>query len=162
MTMTMTGMSTLEAAFDAMVLKAEDKIVDTRKRVALELVEALITRIPVWSGRAVRSIAVTSGSAGNSTEPHPDRGGTAKDGKWASHPEWAGEAMRQGAESVARASAQSADYGLDSTVVVTSSSYLWQEIDTRQHSYSNPVRQTPVISEIAIAQVKAMFPGVLK
>lgn len=161
MTVTLRGMSSLRKSYDRYIEQRRKQIKDIRREVTIELVEALIQRIPVWSGRTVRSIQVSAG-VGNSAEVHPDRRDTSKDGRWESHPEWSGEAMRDSSESIARASAHSADYSLDAAVIVTSSSYMWAEIDTRSHPYSNPTRHNVVISELALAQIKSKYGSLLK
>lgn len=154
------GLSGLNNSFDSFIKSKEKQIVDLRKAVALELLEGLFQAMPVWSGRALRSLAVNG--VGNATEVHPDRRDTSKDGRWDSHPEWAGQAMRDSSEAVARANVESADYSLNAKVEITSSSYIWQEIDTGQHPYSNPVKHRVVVSEIALAQVRAKFGSLLK
>lgn len=154
------GLSGLNTSFNSFLKSKEKQIVDLRKAVALELLEALFEPMPVWSGRALRSLSVNG--TGNATEVHPDRRDTKKNGRWESHPEWAGQAMRAASEAVARANVESADYSLNARVEITSSSYIWHEIDTKQHPYSNPVKHKVIVSEIALAQVRAKFGSLLK
>jgi len=170
MSVRLVGMGGLRARFDKFIEKKEQEVEDLRRQVAMELLDAIIGSVPVWSGRSVRSVSVSNNPSGsNATETHPDRGDTARDGRWLPHPEFGdtknmplgAEPNRQAAEAIARASAKMASYKLSDKVYVTSSAYNWDDIDTGDHGFSHPVRQRnagkTVISELAVAQVKALF-----
>lgn len=165
MTVKLVGMDNLSRSFDAYMKRKEKLIVDLRKRVARELVEALLDNVPVWSGRTVRSIGVSNNPGGsNAGEPHPDRNDRAKDGRWVNHKaEWGdtkamplgAEPNRASAEAIAMASVEAANYALGAGVFITSSSYNWGDVDNA--TYRPQARNTAVVSDLAIAQVKAKF-----
>ena len=167
MTMKLLGMDKLERQFKSVLKVNEKKIVDMRKQVARELVDRLIENIPVWSGKTVRSVAVSnSPNPTNDREPHPDRRDYSEDGPWNNHVKDFGdtknmqlgeEPMRPSSEAVARASVEAADYSLKSKVYVTSNSYIWALIEDAK---AGAGRNTAVVSEIAKAQVRAKFKGV--
>lgn len=168
--MTLVGLPALRKQFDAYIKRNEKRIVDLRKQVARDLVEALVANVPVWSGRSVRSISVeNSATGGNTTEVHPDRRNTAKDGKWKSHKgEWGdtrtmplgAEPQRGAAEAIALASVEAVDYSLGAQVFITSSSYNWGDVDSA--TYRSDARNKAVVSDIAVAQIRAKYGKLLK
>lgn len=163
MSVTLFGLSSLEAKFKKTVEDAEERIIKLRKEVAEALIESIAEIIPVWSGRALRSISVSNaGSGGNSMEPHPDRGDFSKDGEWAPHPEWKGGTQRSPARAVAMSSLREVNYDLESSVFIVSNSVIWYEINTKDHQFSNPVRHKVIISDIALADVRSRFKGRVK
>jgi hypothetical protein len=162
------GLGALNAKFDAMIKRTEKKIVLTRKQVAQELIEALIVNIPVWSGKTVRSVAVGNApTGGNAREPHPDRQNYALEGEWRYHEEFGPtsrmkmgtEPMRPRSEAIARASVNETDYSLDKPVFVSSDAYLWELVERAE---AGKGRNKAVVSQIALAQVKAKFGGLVK
>lgn len=171
MSVRLVGMGGLKTRFDKFVKVKEQSIEDLRRQVTMELLDAIIGSVPVWSGRSVRSVAASnSPSASNAVESHPDRGDTSRDGRWNDHKrEWGdtknmaigSEPKRASAEAVARASAKMISYKLTDKVFVVSSAYNWDDIDTGAHEFTAPIRQRAqgktIISELAVAQIKAMF-----
>lgn len=170
MTLKLTGMSSVRKSFDAYVKRVEERIADVRREIAAEMLEALLENIPVWSGKTVRSIAVSnSESGGNAVENHPDRGSRAKDGRWKSHKQDFGDTLnmplgaepkRGQSEAIARASVASTSFAIKDRVYITSNSYLWAEIDSA--TYRPDARNNAVVSEIAKAQIRAKFGGLIK
>lgn len=169
MTVKLVGMDRLSRSFDQYVKRKEKMIVDLRKAVAKELVAALLDNVPVWSGRTVRSIGVSNSPSSNSGEPHPDRNDRAKDGRWVNHKaEWGdtkamplgAEPNRASAEAIAMASVETANYALGADVFITSNSYNWGDVDNA--TYRPQARNTAVVSDIAVAQVKARFGKALR
>lgn len=170
MTVRLVGMPSLNKRFDAMLKRAEERIVDVRKKVARELMDALMSNVPVWSGRAVRSLSAANAPSSNApVEVHPDRGNTSKDGRWNSHPEFGdtknqalgAESQRRSAEGTALASLGAVSYDINSKLFITSSSYMWDIIDNATYRGSES-RNNAVVSALAIAQIRARFGNVLK
>lgn len=165
------GLQRLQSRFDQMIAKTEKRVVDLRKQVAAELIEALIENTPVWSGATVRSIQVTnSSSLGNRGEPHHDRRDYAKNGEWVDHKLDFGDTInmplgpernRPSAEAIARASVNAVKYGMDERVFVDSDSYKWDIIDDATYN-GNLSRNKAVVSALAVAQVKAKFGKVIQ
>lgn len=162
------GVDKLNARLDAMIKRTERKVVNLRKQIAQELIEALIENIPVWSGKTVRSVAVgNTPTGGNAREPHPDRGNYSTEGPWRYHEEFGAtsrmamgsEPMRPRSEAIARASVEQTNYSLDKPVFVSSDAYLWELVDKAQ---AGAKRNDAVVSQIALAQVKAKFGGIVK
>jgi len=164
MTMKLVGMGKLKTSFDKYLKNTEKRIIDIRRRVAQELIEAIIGSVPVWSGRSVRSVEVSNdgSGSGNASEVHPDRRDRARDGPWMSHPEWDNESQRPKAEAIAKGTLRSTKFELGERVFITSNAYNWGDIDSGFPEFSNSKRVKPIISEIAIAQVKSMFGGLVK
>jgi hypothetical protein len=171
MTVKVIGLGALETKFYSLVNRAEKRIVDLRKSVAKDLLEALMDNVPVWSGKTIRSLAVgNDASGGNAREPHPDRRDYSKDGEWENHiPDWGDtknmplgrEPNRSTAEAVARASVEQTNYSLDVPVFVSSDSYMWDIIENASYR-GQASRNTAVVSQIAIAQIKSKYGGVIK
>jgi len=161
---TLTGLNVLEKRFDAMLTRKRKELVAFRKTVTMALLEEIITHLPVWSGRTVRSVTVTSGASNLSVESHPDRGDTAKDGRWLDHTKQWGDTKRMplgpeknraSAQSIARASGATADYSLDKPVFIESNSYNFGEVNTGKHR--EPMRVAPVVTQLALQQIKSVF-----
>lgn len=169
--MRLSGQAALRTKYDAYIARTEKRIADFRKQVARELMEALMDNIPVWSGKTIRSLAVTTGgSGGNAKEAHPDRGNYAKDGWWKDHiPDWGDtknmplgpEPQRARAENIARASVDQAKYDLNAKVSIVSNSYMWDIINDASYR-GDQSRNTAIVSAIAIAQIKSKFGGRVK
>lgn len=170
MTAKLVGMGALQGRFNQFVKQIEKKIVDVRKDVAREFVIALLDNTPVWSGRTVRSISVGNTVSGaNAGEAHPDRGDRVKDGKWLNHKDTWGdtknmplgpEPNRGAAEAIAMASVETTRYDLGSKVFISSNSYNWGDVD--KATYRPDARNSAVVSEIALAQVKAKFGKIIR
>lgn len=170
MSLKLTGMSSLERSLNTRVKHLEKRVVDVRKAIAMDLVDALLSNIPVWSGKTVRSVAVSNSDSGsNAREPHPDRRDFAKTGPWESHKKDFGdtrrmslgeEPKRSSSEAIAKASVAVADYGMDNKVFVVSNSYIWGEIDSA--SYRPDARNRAVVSDIALAMIKSKYKGTVK
>lgn len=170
MTAKLVGMGALQSRFNKYVKQVEKQIVDVRKEVAREFVKALLDNTPVWSGRTVRSISVGNTVSGaNAGEAHPDRGDRLKDGKWKNHKDdWGDtkkmplgpEPNRGAAEAIVFASVESTRYDLGSKVFISSNSYNWGDVD--KATYRPDARNSAVVSEIALAQVKAKFGKIIR
>ena len=172
MTVKLLNMAGLEARFNKMLKEAEKSIVDARKKVATELMKALIENTPVWSGRAVRSISVSNGGgSGNTQEKHPDRGDADFNGTpWHYHSEFGAtsrmplgsEPMRAPSEAIAMATIESADFSLSKPVVISSNSYMWAEIDSASAPTEESARNQAVVSRIAIDKVRSAMKGIVQ
>jgi len=170
MSLTITGMDSLQRSLDSRLKRLEQKVVEVRKLIAMDLVDALLSNIPVWSGKTVRSVSVSNSDSGSNTrEPHPDRRDFAKDGPWESHKKDFGdtrhmslgeEPKRSSSEAIAKASAAIADYGIANKVFVVSNSYIWGEIDTA--SYRPDARNRAVVSDIALAMIRSKYKGTVR
>ena len=169
-----TGFDGLKRDFDAMLVRAANQVRDIRAEIVEELVERLIENIPVWSGRTIASIWVDRTGAGEAvSQEHPQRGGYDLEGPW--HPDerfgttsqmpMGSEPMRGQAEAKARGQASKARKMTiwdASSVSITISSVPWGLIEKAQAPSQNmKSRNRAVVSEIAIAAVKAKFAGVL-
>lgn len=171
MTVKLTGMGNLSNAMKRTIKNAERRVVDLRREVAHALVKELIENIPVWSGKTVRGVRVSNSEGGdNAREPHPDRRDYAKDGKWESHTaEWGDtknmsigqEPNRASAEAIALSTVGATNYSMDRKVYVSANSYIWAEIDSATYRGSES-RGDPVISRLAVEQIKANFKGRVK
>jgi hypothetical protein len=71
------------------------------------------------------------------------------------------EPNRSTAEAVARASVEQTNYSLDVPVFVSSDSYMWDIIENASYR-GQASRNTAVVSQIAIAQIKSKYGGVIK
>lgn len=145
------------------------KILVLRVDMARELTTSLMKNIPVWSGRTINSIAWGS-MASQNIQPHPYRGGYAIEGKWkyddafkatnsmgAKPP--TGEPMRAGAEAHALAQVESL-YGYSGRLAfLTINSVPWEliEVGRAPGGKGQKVRNTAVVSKIALQQVRAKF-----
>lgn len=144
----------------------EKRIVDARKKVAFELTKSLLENIPVWSGRTARSVQATNTGAPKSIEPHPDRGDTSSEGVFRMHQEFGAtsqmelgsEPRRGSAEAEAIGSLGSVDYGLNKTLYITIGSTAWGLVERGAAPTPEGARNVAVVSEIAMSQVKGMFP----
>jgi hypothetical protein len=169
--MKITGLDRLQSSFDKLIKRSEKRVIDYRKQIAAELIDALLANTPVWSGKTVRSIEVSNSPSGNSgREPHPDRKDYSKTGRWENHKDDFGDTLnmplgpepnRKGAEAIAKASVNATDYGMDAKVFITSNSYMWDIIDDASYNGSLS-RNTAVVSQIAIGQIKSKFGKVIK
>lgn len=146
------------------VEKFEKTIADSRRDVALALTEALMSNIPVWSGRTIRSITVSSG-AGARVETHPDRGNTSEDGFFRFHPEFGktnemslgSEPQRGASEAMARAAVDGASYDIDTKVVLSVASTAWSKIEVAAAPDPQKARNAATVSEIAKGVVRSRF-----
>ncbi len=172
MTVKLVGMAGLDKSFRNTIKAAEKRIMDVRKRVAEELHAELISKVPVWSGKTVRSVVISnSESGGNAREPHPQRGDTSISGPWKPDPRFGptstmaigSEPMRSSSEAAAIAHSKGTDYSLDRKVFIVSNSYMWAEVNAVS-DYRAPSRSrgTPVISAIATAKIREKFKGIVK
>jgi hypothetical protein len=146
----------------------EKKVVDARREVARVLTESLVANIPVWSGRTVRSVQASNSVAPAPMENHPDRGNTSDEGFFRYHQEFGGtsrlpmgsEPMRSSAEAQAYASLGSVSYDIDKPLFITISSTAASKMNVGAAPSPEAARNRAVVTEIAKAQVKAMFPFV--
>ncbi len=144
----------------------EVKIVDARREVARALTESLASNIPVWSGRTLRSVHATNSGSPLPVENHPDRGDTSSEGPYRFHQEFGAtskmplgsEPMRGSAYSTALASLDSVTYDLSQPLYITISSTAAMLANVAAAPTSQTARNHAVVTELAKAQVKAMFP----
>lgn len=165
------GIPAFERLAKAFMEKQEKKIVDLRKKVAHELTNALLENIPVWSGRTVASMKWSNNGDMSAMVPHPDRGNTSPQGYYRYHPEFGhtntmqmgDEPMRGAAEALARGTLQGVSFALDAKLTVTINSTAWGLVEQARAPGGNAgsARNTAVVSELAKAQVRAKFPGVV-
>lgn len=130
-----------------------------RKEVVMTLVDELIKRIPVWTGRTLSSIRVsTSGRQARNTPPPPPSewylyGATNK-------MPLGNEPYRPPAEAKARAAAESGPYNSKSDIHVTINSTGWEIVNKGQAPGPNKIaRSTAVVSEHAKLATIARYPG---
>lgn len=168
------GVDRLKKQFDDMIVRVANKVRDLRAEVMVELVERLIENIPVWSGRTISSIWVDKMGEGLPPEPHPQRGGFNLDGKFKFEPRFGmtsrmpmgSEPMRGQAETKARAQAAKAR-GFTiwdaPKIQLTITSVPWSLIEQGKAPNPNKKgRNRPIVSQIALAAVRAKFGNVLK
>lgn len=169
--MKITGLRELETKFDRLIKNKTAQITKLRKQVASDLIDAMVDNMPVWSGKTVRSLAVSNSEAGsNRREPHPQRGDYQEEGEWHYEEEYGptsrmplgSEPKRASSEAIAKATVDSTDYSLDKRVFITSDAYLWNRVNTATAPEQGTARNKPVVSALAMTQVKAKYGRVLK
>lgn len=153
---------------EAEVDRIEKQVVEIRKQAAEVLTEAIVSNVPVWSGRTLESVGWTNGGQGPRARGHPDRGGFSLEGEFKSHPEFGftsrmaigQEPQRGQAEQVIRGSLGSISFDLKSRVVLRSNAGQWDAIDKAQLPSPIGARNIAVVSEIAQATVASRVPHV--
>lgn len=160
----------LMAAWKRMEEKMRSKVLDLRVQIARELTTSLMHNIPVWSGRTINSIAWGSSPTQN-IQPHPTRGGFAIEGPWEAVKAYgntnkmgkvpANEPMRSAAEAHAMAEVESLYGFFGDKAYLTINSVPWELIERGEApgGKGQVVRNTAVVSQIALAQVRAKFGG---
>lgn len=156
-----TGLSGLRGKLGRYIKDHEKYVVNRRVDVVNFLLEELMKNIPVWSGRTIRSIRISTSETFAPLEPTPDPSLWASFGKTNQMPMGA-EPMRESAEGTARAqlaNAQAAKF--KDKLYLTINSTAW---DLVEHAMApgapKQARNRAVVTELALAAVKAKFKGV--
>lgn len=168
MPMKVRGLDQLMKQLEGEAKRVEAEVVDTRKKAAEVVTEAIASNVPVWSGRTLESVGWTNGGQGPRARGHPDRGGFATEGEFKSHPEFGftsrmalgSEPRRGAAESTIRGSLSSISFDMKSRVILRSNAGQWDEINTAQLPTPVGARNVAVVSEIAQATAVSRVPGV--
>lgn len=168
---TIKGMPALQAAFDKMIDRTRSNLYDMRVQIARELTLDLVKNIPVWSGRTISSITWGAQST-QSLQPHPQRGGYDIEGPYHADPTFGmtskmglgEEPMRAGAEAIAMGEVESLVGFFGDKAVLTINSVPWELIEQGRApgGPNQKPRNTAVVSEIALAQVRSKFSGIIK
>lgn len=168
---TIKGQDKMREAFQRMIDRTKSQLYDLRAQIAMELTLALVKNIPVWSGRTISSLTWAPQQVQNA-QPHPQRGGYAINGMWHADPTYGktqmlplgAEKMRGSAEAQATSEAESLYGYFGDVAVMTINSVPWGLIEHAQApggSGQRP-RNTAVVSQLALQQVKSKFGNVLK
>jgi hypothetical protein len=168
MPMRVKGLDQLQKQIEAEAKRVEDEVVQTRRKAAEVVTEAIASNVPVWSGRTLESVGWTNSGQGPRARGHPDRGGFATEGPFKSHPEFGftsrmalgAEPRRGAAEQTIRGSLASVNFDMKSRVVLRSNAGQWDEIDQAQLPSPVGARNIAVVSEIAQATAVSRVPGV--
>lgn len=161
-----TGLDKLNSSFKAAVERIEKQVMDYRRQIAAELTERLMENIPVWSGRTIASMTwsntgveapLIDNPLGKDAKLVATFGRTSKMGLGE-------EPMRPMAEARARASLSGLSYALDKQVTLTIHSTAWGLVErgAAPGDQQHRPRNRGIVSQIAIAQVKAKFGGIVK
>lgn len=161
MGMLMRGMAALKRKFDQVIKRKEKDVSKIRANVARDLLGTIGDLLEVWSGRGIRSVQMSNTPGGKLREPHPSRRDYTKDGWWKTHQNF-GEAQRGPAKAFGARSLASTNFAMTESVYVTSNAVIWDELNTGNHPYTHPVVRHPVVSEIALAQIRRLYPGVFQ
>lgn len=166
-----TGVERLQKKFDDLHKKMRERIFDTRAQIAREMTVELLGNLPVWSGRTIASVRWGE-DANPQVEPHPQRGDMSVTGPWHSEKSFGkmsgmplgAEPMRAGAEVMAMAEADLVKTMEGPVATLTIASVPWSLIERgaapggpKQHP-----RNVGVVSQIALATIRAKYASVLK
>lgn len=168
MPMRVHGLDQLVKQLEGEAMRVEREVMDTRKKAAEVITEAIASNVPVWSGRTLASVGWTNGGQAPRAKGHPDRGGFAIEGPFKSHPEFGftsrmalgAEPRRGDAEQTIRSTLGSISFDLKSRVILRSSAGQWDAIDQAQLPSPVGARNIAVVSEIAQATAVSRVPGV--
>ena len=164
MSITITGLDKVTKSFNDMIERVEKQVMDYRRQIASELTEFLMENIPVWSGRTISSMQWSNTGIEAPLGANPfGKGDTSRFGR-TSKMALGEEPMRPQAEAKARSTLETVSYALDRQVTLTIHSTAWGLIDRGQApgDQRHRPRNRGVVSEIALAQVRARFAGVVK
>lgn len=155
------GLSGLRDTLGRFTKKQQDYVVSRRYDAMSILLEAMMENIPVWTGRTIRSIRISTTGVLAPLEPHPEPSEWAKFGR-TSQMSLGSEPMRSGAESIARAQlANAKNARFADKLYLTVNSTAWDLVENAA-APGAPLasRNRAVVSEIAKAKVRSSISGV--
>lgn len=159
-TIKVTGLSGLRGALGRYVKAQEQYVVNRRYDVMEYLLEAMMENIPVWSGRTIRSIRISTSGELATSEPEPPIEDWNKFGRTSKMP-LGSEPMRASAESVARSQLANARVAtFRDKLFLTVNSEAWDNVEKAGPTIGGPGRNRAVVTEIAKAKVRSRYPGV--
>ncbi len=155
-----TGLSGLRNLLGRFIKSQETYVVNRRYDAMEFLLEAMMENIPVWSGRTIRSIRISTTGELAAVEPAPSQEERKNFGQ-TSKLALGSEPMRASSEAVARAQLSRARAAkFQDKLFLTVNSEAWDNVERAGPTTGGPGRNRAVVTEIAKAKVRSRFPGV--